>query len=264
MPPANFQVETVPNVVTYEHPLHERVRILLRLEHLFRHLSHYLRGESAADSRVVVATLLEVLDIFSRGDVKTELIKEMERAGNNLQPLLENPEVDHGRLGTVLRALERLHTNLHGLSGQLGQALREDDLLAGVRQRTSIPGGTCDFDLPGFHFWLERPREARWADIERWHGSLDAVRQPVELLLKLIRNSAEPRPRTATAGGYQQSLDTAIPYQMLRIALPDDAPYYPEVSGGRHRFSIRLVQPREGRPVQVEEDVEFSLSCCSL
>lgn len=250
--------------VTFEHPLHERVRTLLRLEHLFKQANHYLHGKSAWDSRMTIATFIEVLDIFGRGDLKTELLKEMERAMANLEPLLENPGVDHARLGTVLRALERLRNNLNALSGQLGQPLREQELLAAVRQRATIPGGTCDFDLPAFHHWLEQPAEQRYADLERWYAVLDSVRQPVDLLLKLIRSSAEPHLRQAEHGTYQQSLDTAIPFQMIRIQLPLGVDYYPEVSGGRHRFSIRFMQPTAGRPVQTEKSVDFHLSCCTL
>ncbi len=250
--------------VTYEHPLNERVRTLLRLEHLFKQVNHYLHGKSAWDSRMTVLTYMEILDIFGRGDLKTELMKEMERASANLQPLLENPGVDHSRLGTVLRALERLRANLHGHNGQLGQVLREDDLLAGVRQRTSIPGGTCDFDLPAYHCWLERAPDLRIADLERWNASIDVVRQPVELLLKLVRNSAEPRHRTAEKGVYQQSLDAGIPYQLLRISVLIDSAVFAEISGGKHRFSVRFMKPDGGRPVQTDSDIAFQLSCCSL
>jgi len=248
----------------YEHPLNERVRVILRLEHLFSQASHFLHADSAWDSRMFIGTLMEILDVFGRSDLKTELIKEVERAIGNLDPLLQNPEVDHDRLKTILRALERVGRNLHCISGQLGQELREDDFLTPIRQRVSIPGGTCDFDLPGYHYWLEQSVETRHADQERWYGKLDPVRQAVELVLKLMRSSAEPRERTAVQGLYQQNLDAGIPYQLVRILIPSDAPWFAEVSGGRHRFTIRFLQPGKGRPVQAEENIDFRLSCCSL
>lgn len=250
--------------VTYEHPLNERVRNLLRLEHLFKQVNHFIAGKSPWDSRMTIATFMEILDIFGRGDLKTELMKEMERATSNLEPHLEHPEVDHNRLGNILRALERLRSNLNSYPGQLGQGLRDNEFLSAIRQRTTIPGGTCDFDLPGYHRWLEQPPETRGADLERWAANLDAVRQPVELLLKLIRNSADFREKTAEAGSYGQSLDANLPYQLIRIRLPSEAPFFAEVSGGKHRFNIRFMQPTDGRPVQVEQDVTFQLSCCGL
>jgi len=255
----------VDKPVIYEHPLNERVRTMLRLEHLFGQARHYLAGASSWDSRVFITTLMNVLDLFSRGDLKTELLKEVERATNNLKRLMEYPNVDHSRLKTILRALDHVYNGLHGTNHQLGQTLRDDEFLAGIRQRTSIPGGTCDFDLPAYHQWLQRPTEQRATAQAEWFASLEAVRQAVELVLKLIRNSAEPSEQVAEAGAYQQALDPNQPYQIIRIQLPANASYYPEVSGGRHRFTIRFLTLGENkRPKQVSEEIRFQVSCCNL
>ena len=32
-----------------------------------------------------------------------------------------------------------------------GQTMRQDELVTAIRQRITIPGGTCNFDLPGYH-----------------------------------------------------------------------------------------------------------------
>ncbi len=266
MPEADCRPVTniVYNTITYEHPVNEKIRNLLRLEHLFKQVHHFLHGESPWDSRTTIATFMEILDVFGRGDLKTELMKEMERATVNLKPHLEHPEVDDARLGNILRALERLCANLNGYPGPLGQELRDSEFLSSIRQRTAIAGGTCDFDLPGYHRWLEQPAEARHRDLERWSANLDAVRQPVELLLKLIRNSADFRPETGERGVYGQSLSANLPYQLIRIRVPAEQPFFPEVSGGKHRFTVRFMQPGERRSVQVYEDIDFQLSCCRL
>ena len=71
------------------------------------------------------------------------------------------------------------------------------------------------------------------------------------------------RPATATEGFYQQSLDTAIPYQMIRVFVPAGFPYYAEISGGKHRFTVRFMQQNpNGRATQVSENVNFELACC--
>ncbi len=248
----------------YEHPLNERVRTLLRLEYLFNQARHFLGGETGWDSRIFVANLMEILDVFARGDIKTELIKEVERAGLNLGRLLETPGVDHTRLKSVLKALEHLGTALRELSGQPGQQLREDEFLTPVRQRMAIPGGTCDFDLPAFHCWLELPVERRREDQSRWFATLDPIRQPIELILKLIRNSAEPKPVTAEAGIYQQSLPTQIPFQMIRVFVASELHCFAEISGGKHRFTIRFLPFGQGKGEQLQGEVKFRMSTCSL
>lgn len=250
--------------IVYEHPLNERIRTMLRLEHLFRQAAHFQFEASPWGSRVFIATLLDILDIFSRGDFKTELLKELERSTTNLRGLLEYPNVDHERLGTILRALETLVDNIHAMKSQPGQELKDDEFITTIRQRSSIPGGTCDFDLPAYHRWLEGSIEKRHADHKRWFATLDPIRQAIELLLKMIRNSAEPQTLTTPDGNYQRQLDNAIPYQMLRVMLQNEAPYYAEISGSKHRFSIRFMRPGNGRAIAVGEAVQFKLSICSL
>ena len=62
--------------IIYEHPLNDRIRTLLRLEHLFRQAQNFQKGASSWDSRMVITTLFDILDLFSRSDLKTEIIKE--------------------------------------------------------------------------------------------------------------------------------------------------------------------------------------------
>lgn len=250
--------------IIYEHPLSERIRTMLRLEHLFRQAVHYNKGQTPWDSRIFLSTLLDILDIFSRGDLKTELLKELERSTNTLRGLMQNPNVDHTRLGTILRALEHIVDNLHGMVTQPGQPLRDDEFITGIRQRSSIPGGTCDFDLPCYHRWLEQPWNQREADQKRWFACLDAVRQGIELLLKMIRNSADSKSLSTDNGSYQQQLENGIPYQMIRVILPSDSPYYAEISGSKHRFSLRFLQPGNDKPKVADSPVDFKLACCSL
>ncbi len=42
----------------------------------------------------------------------------------------------------------------------------EDRLIALVRQRLSIPGGCCSFDLPTLHIWLHLPQAQRDSQVE--------------------------------------------------------------------------------------------------
>jgi len=260
-------LETAPvhPFVVYEHPLNERMRNLLRLEFLFRQAQHCQSGTTAWDSRLFIVTLLDILAILSRSDLKTELIKELERHLSTLGRLNESPDVDQQQLATILKHLEQLRGALHGTNGPLGQDLRDSEFLNGVRQRSTIPGGTCDFDLPAYHCWLNRPADTRREIQQAWLDSLRLTRQAVELLLKLVRNTAGPSHEVATAGGFQRNLDADLPFQLIRVAIDSALPYYAEISGGKHRFTIRFLNPNEGgRPLQATGDVPFRLSCCAL
>jgi cell division protein ZapD len=253
-----------PEQIIYEHPLNERIRTMLRLEHLFNLAMHYMKGQSSWDSRIFITTLIDILDIFSRGDLKNELIKELERSATTLKNLMANPNVDSARLATILKAMEHLIENLYGLKNQPGHELREDEFLNAIRQRSTIPGGSCDFDLPAYHRWLEQPWVQREVEQKQWFSQLDPIRQAIELLLKMIRNSADPLNASSDAGSYQQSLDSTQPYQLLRVSLPADSPYYAEISGSRHRFNIRFLQPVDGRAQLADQPVTFQITSCSL
>ena len=51
---------------------------------------------------------------------------------------------------------------------------------------------------------------------------------------------------------------------LVRVLLPADEGIYPEISAGKHRFTVRFVkwQGTEKRPAQVEQDVRFLLALC--
>ncbi len=251
--------------VIYEHPLNERVRNLLRLEFLFKQVKHHTAGTTPWDSRAALAALMEVLTLLSRSDLKSEIIKELERNIATLTPLAGRSGVDDDQLGNILHWLDRLHQALRATEGQIGQVLRDDEFLAAVRQRSTIPGGTCDFDLPGYHHWLHRGADERHGQLEAWLMKLEPVRKSVELLLKLIRGSADPVTERAEGGVYPCALDQNMPFQLVRVLLPGESPLFPEISGGKHRFTIRFMEAStNGRSAQTREDVEFRLIRCML
>lgn len=256
-----------PQTAVYEQPLNERVRTLLRLEFLFQQARHGIAGDSEWHSRQVVSALIDVLGVLSaRGDVRTEIIKELERLTTTLVRLEHSPGVDQGRLRLLLDECRRLTEGMKSVRGLPGGELKDNDLLLSVMQRSGIPGGTCGFDLPAYHHWLMQPAPARRAQLEEWMASAENLRQASALILRMLRDSATPRELVADGGVYQQNLDRNTPYQLLRVLLPIDAPYFAEISGSKHFFTVRfLVQPQtRERPVQANEAVPFHLSCCAL
>ena len=253
--------------ITYEQPLNERIRTFLRLEFLFKQAGYQLReGKSAWDTRAALATLLEILNILTRGDIKTEIMKELERHTANMARLEQNPEVDQRRLKHVLEEMGRLTDHLHGTDGQFGQHLRQNEFLNSIKQRSAIPGGTCDFDLPAYHHWLQRSAEDRIRDLLTWFSPLDCLQQSVDLILRLTRQSTLPTREVAVSGFFQKALEPNLPCQMIRVSLPATVPCFAEISGGRHRFTVRfLQQPHpDARATQTTQDVAFELACCII
>ena len=248
---------------TFEHPLNERFRTFLRLEHLFEKARYFLPQEHPWATRVAIESLLDIVSITSRADVKNELIKELDRNGATLTRIASQPGVDPDALGRVMGQLERAQSDLMRLTGPIGQTAREDEFLKGIAQRNSIPGGTCSFDLPSFHYWLIQPMEARERRFAAWMQDVAPVETAIRLVLSLARDSARPRRVVAEAGFFQEALNIQAPAQLVRVTLGEGQAVFPEVSGHKSRFSIRFLTPEAGgRPVQSREDVDFTLTCC--
>ncbi len=254
--------------ITYEQPLNERNRTLLRLEFLFGQTLHALQGDSVNHHRQAIDCLLDILSLFDRTDLKTEITKEMERLIAGLSALASNPKVDAAILTDLLADLEQNLAVLQQLKTKnaLGHALRDSEFLAPIRQRASVPAGTSHVDLPAYHYWLSHtPAEQRHQQITHWFDGFTPARTATEDCLDLIRNSATSSNKIAAEGFYQQTLDANHPYQLVRVTLPAGAIYFPEISGGKHRFTVRfMVFDLDDRPQQTTDDVEFTLSCCAL
>jgi cell division protein ZapD len=251
--------------VLYEQPLNERMRTLLRLEFLFGLAAHCLKGDSPWDSRIALDQLFAIDELAGRAELRTELSRELDRHNASLARLQEHHDVDHERLQVVLDRLSGVAQRLTSPESRSNE-LKHHELLSTVRQRRAIPGGTCAFDLPAFHRWLQQPAEARSADVHRWFGRYDALKEATQILLSLVRQSATAAHAVAETGFYQQNLDSNRPFQLVQVALPESVGYYPEISGGRHRFTIRFMEQLAyaDRPMQVEDDVEFRLTCCVI
>ena len=257
---------TDTQTIIYEQPLNERIRALLRLEHLLDSVEANLSAETGFACRTAIAGMLDITDLMGRFDIKAELVKELERQSNAFSALRQNPGVDPARLQEVLDELNKQLTCLRDTHCQPGTELRRDELLNSIRQRLAIPGGTCSFDLPGYHHWLHRAVRQRSTQLKTWFSDLAVIQQGVHYALSLLRGSAAMQHKQASGGFYQQSSDPDQECQLVRISLPQGSDYFPEISGGKHRFTVRFLhQPSTGsRPVQSSDDVVFGLMCCNM
>ena len=94
-------------VSDYEQPLNERMRRFMRLEFLYKQSLYNSDVESTWATRAVIANLLEIMAILTRGDVRSEVHKELDLQIDNLKRFQSEPEVDSGRAGQTQSILRQ-------------------------------------------------------------------------------------------------------------------------------------------------------------
>ncbi len=251
--------------VIFEQPLNERMRTFLRLDFLYNQALYHNESGTPWDSRAAVGSLIDILAIISRGDLRSDALKEIERQLTLLGEYQAKPGVDPKRLESFIANLGRLRAELMAAGVACQQPLRDSEFLNAIKHRSAIPGGTCDFDLPAYLYWLSESGETRRHAFSQWLALLRPLCDAVAELLWLTRQFGRSRRECAQAGSLTITFDRDNPLQLLRITLPADSGLYPEVSGSHHRCNVRFLQWKglSERAVQTGEDVSFLLTACS-
>ncbi len=257
-------IRSAPQSVTYEQPLSERMRTFLRLEFLYQQANYHAEISDSWSTRAAVASLLEILAILSRGDVRSDVMKELERHSQLLEAYRTRPGVDSSRLQAVLGNLQTLRAQLAEGRTHPSHKLKENEFLNAIKHRSAIPGGTCEFDLPDYGHWLHQEYATRAEDLESWLVTLRPLCDGVAELLWLTRAGAEHQEEIARGGLFQHGLPRGSHKELLRVTLPGESGLFPEISGNQHRFTIRFLswQAVDKRPGQISEDVPFVLGVC--
>jgi cell division protein ZapD len=251
-------------VITYEYPLNERIRTLLRLEDLFEKTLYFADAEGPHEHHVALVTLFEILEVASRADLKFDLVQELERQRQILLSFRNNPDISEDALSGALYEIEQSSTALLAMQGKTGQYLRENDWLMSIKNRAGIPGGVCEFDLPAYFFWLHRDPAQRQADFKGWIGPLLPIRAAISIVLRLLRSSGRPERQVAARGAFQQMLSGRTA-QLIRLRVSHDVAAVPEISANKYALNVRFTVPdTDMRPKQSEADIEFELTYCNL
>ncbi len=255
--------------IIYEQPLNELIRAALRFEYLFKQLDHCLVHLSPQESaEIILAYIINIIDLFDRPDLKSKLTKEFHRHKITLSRLSTMPGVNQQLLQKLLDELQSLSDYLLSTQGKIAQPLREDPFIINIRQHFAYPGD-CSVDSPLYHYWLNQPAAQLDEQIYGWLDSLAKPRSAIDLLLKIARQSSQLQPVEAEKGFYYKNLDASLPWQMVRVAIEKDRLFYPEISAGKHRVSVRFIassddEEGDSRGKQTDKTIPFELSCCTL
>ncbi len=252
------------SVILYEYPFNERIRTYLRLEQLFLRLGKLMERPDALDHHFALGTIFEVMDVAARADLKSDVLKDLEKQKNQFDGYRGNPSIAENVLDGVIGQISQCFEALNTQPGKAGQPLTENEWLMGIRSRIGIPGGTCGFDLPAYYAWQHFDSIKRLHDLQGWAATLGPLAESILLLLRMLRDSGMPQKVVAERGQFQQTLPSGRTFQLLRLRLDPTLGFVPEISGNRLIVSVRLMrQQTDGRLAASQEDAAFDLTLCA-
>ena len=201
-PAEEIAAQTATGATHYEQPLSERMRTFLRLEFLYQQMLYNSDENADWATRATISTLLEILAILSRGDVRSEVLKELDQQLGVLQRFQTQPGVDRGRLDSLVSNLLTSRDQIGQVGAGFLQPIKDSEFLNAIKHRSAIPGGTCEFDLPEYSHWLRQSIGRRQQDLAIWIESIRPICDAVSESLWLIRESARPTDQMAINGMY--------------------------------------------------------------
>ena len=252
-------------MILYEYPFAESIRTMLRLEHLFDRLSVLIWREAPVDHHFALGTIFEIMDVASRADLKSDVLRDLEKHRSQFMAYRGNPAIQEALLDEVLGRIERAHNGLNQLQGKAGQVLASNDWLMSIRSRINIPGGTCEFDLPAYFAWQHEPAAKRQADLQQWVATLAPLADALKVMLGLLRDSGTPHMVAAPCGQFQQVIKENRGFQLLRLRIDPALGLVPEISANRLMVSIRLMRPDADGKLKLASDTDagFELTLCA-
>ncbi len=253
-------------MITYEYPLNERVRTLLRLEDLYDRASYFLGKDEAHDHHACLAAMFEILEVASRADLKSDLLQELDRQRTFLEALRSNPAISEEKLDGVVGEIDHAFATLHATSGKTG-AEPARERVAHVHQaaRPAFPAGTSEFDLPSYHHWLHHagtapPRRPRRRGCSR---CCRCTRHSPSCCACCARAAAPSRSSPSRASTSRRRPRSRRRCCACRCG--DDLACVPEISANKYALNVRFLLPEGVQKSRVyEHDVPFELAFCNL
>ena len=107
-------------MILYEYPFNERIRTYLRLQQLFNRLGQLLARTEALDHHFALITLFEIMDVGARADLKSDLLKDLDKQRHTLDSYRGNPAIAEAVLDKVINELDLCFEALNNQPGKAG------------------------------------------------------------------------------------------------------------------------------------------------
>lgn len=250
-------------MILYEYPCNERVRTFLRVESIFKRLFYFTEGADSYLHQVAITTLLDLLDVTERSDLRGMILQDLERQRSTLAGLREHPEVSATMLEQMLDEIHKTSSELAS-HGRIAQELRSNEWLSSLRGRLVVPGGYSPVDMPSFYGWQMQSIEKRQADLKAWSAYFMPLFNALDLLLRILRGAGDITDQHAVEGCYQEMLGGKS-FQLLRVWVEAKYGVFPEMSANKYVILVRFSrQDHEHKPMTVRDSLPFKIARCNV
>jgi cell division protein ZapD len=243
-------------MITFEYPLNEKMRSYLRFEFLFLQLIKSKLFDHESDATVFFKAFFELLELSERCDIRHDLVKDLRELAVQTKEWLQHDEVDQEAVSELLIEIERLIEAVIAMPKQL-RYFKTNRFLTSLKQRFSIPSGSCNFDLPQYHFWLAEGPQKQSKDADTWLIHFDAIEKALILFLKVKRSQGVSSEKTAVNGFYQGVVENSC---FVSIEISTSSAVYPMISGHKDRYSVRFMSTDIEN--HLSENIKFKQICC--
>ena len=235
----------------------------MRIEFLHSRLKNFASNlDDNWQTRTVIHTLLEIYSILSRTDVRREVLADLDSYIMQMQRFQSAPDADNDMVNNVLEDLDSIKNQVVDIGTDYLLKLREDEFIASLLHRHTLPGGKAEFDMPKYKFFLESDKKDVALQINKWVDIVRPICEGIDKLMWIIRESNEPIATVAVGGQYNHQIERRTQISLVRI-ITNNSDIYPEISGGRHLIAVRFFnQNKDGEYLQFEDNVEFKISLC--
>lgn len=249
--------------ITYEKPLNETMRLLLRLDHLFHHYATLRDNHSPLHLDDQLNTLLRLIMVTDRADLKSKLTQLLHLLIQRLQKWQQHKEANQAPIQQALEQCQQYLAYLDQTRDKLGHHLREHYFIKQLLANINHPGGLTEFALPVYALWNRQIIEQRGHDIHDWMKEFMPLKQCIHLLLTFIRQNCECQTVWVDNGFYQQPIDSKKSVQLFQVHIPTALNTFPNISVGRHHVSIHFQHiPQAGFDLAEPQQEAFECKLC--
>ncbi len=251
----------------YEHPFGERVKLFLRLEIIFSQAIEHKKARDQYETQLCLDALFALLNLTNRYELRSVMLKELERINNMLLQMKRVEAVSLGKVDETLGKLMHCKSVLHGIDSKHIDKIRNIEFLNTIKLRNIHETGSYLFEIPELRYWLLQNAEHREQQIQQWLDDFMPFKEAIDFLLHLIRDSADAEECIAPNGIYIKTADSKTHlHQLLRIQVNEQQNVYPSISGDGYRFVIRFMEQKQvnNRPEQSKKAIKFTLTTCGI